>query len=91
MRSGHILVAAWMTCLLLVCPAQAQRNCSQLGIDPTASIPLQAVPIPPQQICAIRAGTNGSPTPDPACTPGDLNLTEVLDNSASGPVVFAMR
>jgi len=49
-------------------------NCTQFDIDSTASRPLRPVSLPPSTGCRTRV-RNGSPVPDPTCTPGAINPT----------------
>jgi len=57
-------------------------SCAQFDINPTASIGLAQVSLPPGKTCTLRM-SDGFPLPDPACTPGAINptvTTEVLQD-----------
>jgi len=81
--------AIWVVCFgIATCGGSihgvAQVDCSRFDIEPSASLPLHTVLIPPTRACATRM-SNGFPTPDPDCTPGAINpslTVEVLLNPA---------
>jgi hypothetical protein len=58
--------------------AASPANCQKFNLDGTASVPSQAVSLPPAHPCNTRM-SNGFPLPDPACTPGAVNPTLTVD------------
>ena len=65
--------------LCLTGRAVAQMSCAAFQINDTASLALQPVANPPPQQCAAGTSHDGSPIPDPACTPGAVNPTLTVD------------
>jgi hypothetical protein len=66
---------------ILEASARSRRppNCSQFNIDPKASRSLRPVTLPPSESDCRTRILNGSPIPDPNCTPGAINPSVTAD------------
>jgi hypothetical protein len=49
------------------------------NVNSQGATPLQAVTLPPQQVCTQRVVPSGLILPDPACTPGAINPTVTIN------------